>query len=540
MPSLEQTALAQGAAAQMTVGEPDLVVVNARVFTSDTASPRAEAFAVKNGRFVAVGSTSDVRNLATARTPVIDAQRMFVTPGFIDAHCHPSGVEELYGVDTNLRTVREIQAAIKKKAEATPPGFWVTGFMFDDTKLDRPLNRKDLDEATTEHPVSIGHRGGHTAWYNSKAFELAGITADTPDPSDGRFFKANGQLTGQVAENARDVFDRVGKREAFTPEQQRARARNGMRHMSQLFNACGLTSVHNAWTTPEHILAYEDCRKHGELTHRAYMMIQSEGTFGAFKAAGVYTGFGDEWIRVGGIKFVADGSASERTMRMSTPYVGTNDYGILTMTQEQIYEAVDDAHSHDFQIGIHANGDVTIDSVLKAYERALQKWPDPNRRHRIEHCTLVNPDLIRRIKASGVIPTPFWIVYHRVSRGARSTVRSRMSVLAGAARLSVPVTIRMSGSAPTSSTPAASGEAIGATSLRDFRYSSRSCHGCRAACTIAVGGLLPEVFLERFARAQSRPLARRPHDRELRFHAHARAETNVVQRPSPASGRAIR
>ena len=81
-------------------------------------------------------------------------------------------------------------------------------------------------------------------------------------------------------------------------------------------------------------------------------------------------------------------------MRMSTPYVGTNDYGILTMTQEQIYEAVDDAHSHDFQVGVHANGDVTIDMVLKAYERALQKWPDPNRRHRIEHCTLVNPDLI--------------------------------------------------------------------------------------------------------------------------------------------------
>ena len=84
------------------------------------------------------------------------------------------------------------------------------------------------------------------------------------------------------------------------------------------------------------------------------------------------------------------------------------------MTQDQLYEAVDDAHRHNFQVGVHANGDVTIDMVLKAYERALQKWPDPNRRHRIEHCTLVNPDLIRRIKASGVIPTPFWtyVYYH--------------------------------------------------------------------------------------------------------------------------------
>jgi len=398
----------QPPAAPALAAEPDLIVVNARVLTSDPALPRAQAFAVKHGRFVAVGSNADVRNLATARTTTIDAQQMAVVPGFIDAHCHPSGVEELFGVNTNLRTVREIQAAIRQKAETSAPEVWISGFMFDDTKLDRPLTRKDLDEATTEHPVSVAHRGGHTTWYNSKAFELAGITKDTPDPPDGRFFRENGELNGRVAENARGVFARVGKREAFTPEQRRDRARKGMAHMSKLFNAAGLTSVHNAGTNQDHILAYEDCRKSGELTHRAYMMIRSQQAQTALKNANIYTGFGDEWIRVGGFKFVADGSASERTMRMSTPYVGTDDYGILTMTQDQLYEAIDDAHSHNFQVGVHANGDVTIDMVLKAYERALQKWPDPNRRHRIEHCTLVNADLIRRIKANGVIPTPFW------------------------------------------------------------------------------------------------------------------------------------
>src|SRR3954471_17638276 len=395
-------------------GEPDLIVVNARVLTSDAAQPRAEAFAVKDGRFTAVGATTDIRNLASARTPVIDAQRMTLVPGFIDAHSHPSGVEELYGVNTNLRTVREIQAAIRAKVETTAPEVWITGFMFDDTKLDRPLTRKDLDEATTEHPVSVAHRGGHTNFYNSKAFELAGITNDTPDPPDGRFFKDNGQLNGRVAENARNVFNRVGKRETFTPDQQRDRARKGMAHMSKLFNAAGLTSVHNAGTNQEHILAYEDCRRNGELTHRAYMMIRSPQAFNGLKAANIYTGFGDEWIRVGGVKFVADGSASERTMRMSTPYVGTNDYGILTMTQEEIGAAVEDAHRHNWQVGIHANGDVTIDMVLKAYERVLQQWPHPDRRHRIEHCTLVNDNLLRRIKATGTIPTPFWtyVYYH--------------------------------------------------------------------------------------------------------------------------------
>src|SRR5438445_1713013 len=218
---VEQPAAAQAAAPG---GEPDLIVVNARVLTSDAAAPRAEAFAVKNGRFVAVGSTSDVRNLATARTPVVDAQRMTVVPGFIDAHCHPSGVEELYGVNTNLRTVREIQGAIRQKAENTAPEIWITGFMFDDTKLDRPLTRKDLDEATREHPVPAAHRGGHTNCYNRKASELAGITDKTPDPPDGRFFRdASGQLNGRVAENARNVFARVGKRETFTPDERRDR-----------------------------------------------------------------------------------------------------------------------------------------------------------------------------------------------------------------------------------------------------------------------------------------------------------------------------
>src|SRR5204863_5484309 len=103
---------------------PDLVVVNANVYTVEASQPRAEAFAIKNGRFVAVGSTSDVRNLATARTPVIDAQRMTIAPGFIDAHSHPSGVDELYGVNTDVRTMAQLLDAIHQKAQSSQPGLW--------------------------------------------------------------------------------------------------------------------------------------------------------------------------------------------------------------------------------------------------------------------------------------------------------------------------------------------------------------------------------------------------------------------------------
>jgi predicted amidohydrolase YtcJ len=393
---------------------PDFVVVNGRVFTMDTAAPRAEAFAVRQGRFVAVGSNADVRNLATRATPVVDAGGMTVVPGFIDCHCHPRGVNELYEVNANLRSVREIQEALRKKLADTAPGYWINGYMFDDTKLsDGPLTRAHLDAVSTQHPIGVHHRGGHTSFYNSKAFELAKVTKDTPDPDHGRFFRdANGEHNGRVAELARNAFGRVGQSATYTPEEQRRRSQLGMQHMSKLFAAAGLTSVHDAGASADSIRAYEDARAGGELRHRAYMMIR--GPYERLRDAGVYTGFGDEWIRVGGVKRSADGSASERTMRMSTPYVGTQDFGILTMTQDEIHDIVEDAHRHSWQIGIHANGDVTIDMVLKAYERVLKLWPRPDRRHRIEHCTLVNPSLLERIKATGTIPAPFWtyVYYH--------------------------------------------------------------------------------------------------------------------------------
>jgi hypothetical protein len=241
----------------------DFIVVNARVLTSDPARPRAEAFAVRDGRFLAVGSNADIRNLASARSKVIDAARMTVTPGFIDAHNHPSGVNELFEVDGNLRSIAALKAAIAKKAAQTPPGYWVNAYMFDDTKLseNRMLHRRDLDEAAPNHPVSVNHRGGHTSWYNSTAFELAKVTKDTPDPSDGRFFRdADGTPNGRVAELARRVFDGVGLRTRYTPEQQRERSRKGMAYMSELYTASGLTTVHDLSATQNNIRAYEEIR----------------------------------------------------------------------------------------------------------------------------------------------------------------------------------------------------------------------------------------------------------------------------------------
>ena len=391
---------------------PDYVVINARVLTSDDNMPRAEAFAVKDDRFIAVGTSSDILNLASSGSEIIDAEGMTVTPGFIDAHSHPSsgGVNELVQVNADLRSVVEIKQAIAERARNTPRGQWVRAFKYDDTKLDegRPVNRFDLDEAAPENPVVVGHRGGHTGVYNSMAFAMAGVTSETPDPADGRFYRdENGVLTGLVAEKARDVF-----RDLIPSDSNREERRDGVKLISQMMTAAGLTSVHQTGGGRNDMIAYQDARADDGLHFRMYLFPRGQLFFDLVNS-GIRTGFGDEVFRIGAVKFGADGSASERTMAMSTPFEGSpGDHGILTMNQEEIHEAVENAHRNDFQIGIHANGDIAIDMVLNAYERVQSLWPRPDPRHRIEHCSLVNPDLLRRIKATGSIPTPFYTYVH--------------------------------------------------------------------------------------------------------------------------------
>ncbi len=391
---------------------PDYVVINAKVFTIDEDQPQAEAFAVKGDRFTAVGSSSDIRNLASSRTETIDAEGMTVVPGFIDAHSHPSsaGVNELVQVNADLRSITEIKEALRQRAAITQEGQWVRAFKYDDTKLaeGRPINRFDIDEVVPNHPAVVGHRGGHTGVYNSMALALAGVTSETPDPPGGRFYRdSNGVLTGLAAERARYVFNSL-----IPSDSTREQRRDGVKLITELMTKAGLTSVHQTGASRNDMIAYQDARADGGMRFRMYLFPRVQ-LFEDLVNAGIRSGFGDEVLRIGAVKFSADGSASERTMRMSTPFEGRpDDYGILTMSQEEIHEAVENAHRNDFQIGIHANGDVTIEMVLNAYERVQRLWPRNDPRHRIEHCSLVNPALLQRIKDLGVIPAPFYTYVH--------------------------------------------------------------------------------------------------------------------------------
>jgi predicted amidohydrolase YtcJ len=165
---------------------------------------------------------------------------------------------------------------------------------------------------------------------------------------------------------------------------------------------------------PEDLLAYQDAFESGDLHTRVYCHITARA-IDRMLAAGIRTGMGNEWIRVGAVKLVADGSISERTARLSKPYAGRpNDYGIVVTPEAELYEISRKAHLAGWQIGTHANGDVAIDTVLRVYERLQKESPRPDPRFRFEHCTLVNDNLLTRLKAINAIPAPFWsyVYYH--------------------------------------------------------------------------------------------------------------------------------
>jgi len=394
--------------------EPEIILYNGIIFTVNPKEPRAQALTIADGRLVAVGSNSDILKMATARTKKIDLGYKTVLPGFIDAHTHPaySGIKHLKMVDCDLRSIKDIKEAIRQRAAITPKGEWVLGFKYDDTKTNegRKINMADLDDAAPEHPVGITHRGGHTNYCNSLAFKMANIDQSTPNPQGGEFEKtSDGKLTGCVKESAIEVFDKLIPNMATRSERQ-----EGVKLISKMMAKTGITSATDALGSPEDLQAYEDAYEAGELDVRIYCMIRYTH-IDKMIAAGVRTGMGNDWVKIGGMKMTCDGSISERTARLSEPYIGRpNDFGILVMDEEQLYAYAKKAYDVGWQIGIHANGDVGIDTTLKVYERLYKEQPKKDPRFRIEHCTMINDNLVQRMKTLEVIPTPFstYVYYH--------------------------------------------------------------------------------------------------------------------------------
>jgi hypothetical protein len=394
----------------------DLIVHHAKVYTVDRANPTAEAFAIKNGRFAAIGTSAEIKGLAGKKAQTYDAKGMIVLPGFIDTHNHGRGEGLLYDVlvgnpyDVEFVTIDSIVEKLQVRARTLPPGTWVEGYFHDDTKIKdkRPLNVKDLDRVSTEHPVAVHHRGGHTAFYNSKAFQLAGITRDTPNPYGGTYDKdEQGELNGRVTDLAMATINKFGDRQKLDPVEKAKRTREGVAFISQKFVQYGLTTVHH--NEPGVLTAMQEQRANGKLLHRVSYEPYND-LLDAMIAGGIESGFGDEFLSLGATaEHTVDGSFSERTMAISTPFKDITPpyYGNLTESQDDLNAWAERVHRAGIRLNCHANGDVAIDRVLTAYERALKLYPRPDARPKITHCSLLNESLIARMKTINVVPAEF-------------------------------------------------------------------------------------------------------------------------------------
>ncbi|WP_439533602.1 amidohydrolase [Polymorphobacter sp.] len=396
-------------------GEADQIIHNARIYTVDDRMPTASAMAIKGAMIMAVGDYDTLRGLAGKTTRIVDAKQMTIVPGFIDCHNHPIGETLVYEVlvgnpyQVEFVTIQSIIDKLKARSATTPAGTWVEGHFFDDTKVKdkRQLTRLDLDKVSTVHPVVVRHRGGHTSFYNSKALEMVGFKDGMPDPFGGTIDKGpGGVLTGRVTDRARTPFNSVGDRPKYSQAQIEERSRRGMAHISKRLVEYGLTGVHHQGGD---LAAIQAIRASGELLHRVSYETNS-AMLDAMIANGIQTGLGDEWIKFGATsEHGVDGSFSERTMAISTPYKGTNPpyYGNITESQEVLDAWVEKVHRAGVQVNCHANGDVVIDMVLNAVERAQKLYPIADARPKITHCTLINDGLVKRIKQLGAIPAPF-------------------------------------------------------------------------------------------------------------------------------------
>jgi predicted amidohydrolase YtcJ len=304
-------------------------------------------------------------------------------------------------------SIDSIITKLRARARTTPAGMWVDGYFHDDTKVTdkRSLTMRDLDQVSTEHPVCVHHRGGHTAFYNSKAFALAKVTKETPAPAGGTFDRdANGELNGRVTDRAMRMLAAAGTRPQLGALEAERRERDGLAHISKEFARYGLTTVHHQGGN---LAALQDVRARGDLRHRV-SYEPTDAVLESMIASGIRTGFGDDWIRFGAtLEHTVDGSFSERTMAMSVPFKGTTYMGNVTETQATLDAWVERVHRAGIQVNCHANGDVAIDMYLTALERAQQAFPRPDARPKITHCTLITDALVRRIRALDAIPSMF-------------------------------------------------------------------------------------------------------------------------------------
>jgi predicted amidohydrolase YtcJ len=387
----------------------DTIFTNGQVITVDPHNMIAEAVAVMGNRVAAVGSATKVAALRGPETKVVDLTGRTLLPGFIEAHAHLG----IYGIvksavqcgPPHVKSIADLQAAIKERAQQTPQGEWIRGWGYNNNELDegRHPTRWDLDVVVPDQPAFVMRTCAHIAVLNSKALALIGIDNDTPDPKGGKLDRENGVITGVLREEARRI---AWEKAAPTAQELESAIAVAVEDL----NRYGITSIHDmaGYGAPQ-MQALIRLTSRDPLRMRVIQVLRAmygNDTFqDPYLTTGLMTGFGNERLRLGAMKYVVDGASSARTMATYEPPISEPDNtGILYVDQDELNESFSRANSVGFQVTAHAMGDKAVDMCINAIEYALSQHPRGDHRHRIEHCALTNEAMVDRIADLGIVP----------------------------------------------------------------------------------------------------------------------------------------
>jgi len=381
-----------------------IIFVNGNVITLDPSKPRAGAIAIRNNKIIGVGTDKKMISVTGKNAKVIDLEGRTVLPGFADSHIHlieyglmlSSAILDI----REARSVDEIKEIVRKRAKEKPRGSWITGHGWDTTILAerRPPNRWDLDEVAPKNPVMITDAGWHVCSVNSLALKLANIGKDPESPPGGKIDKNpdTGEPTGVLSEVA---VTRIEELITYSDEE----LTTALKYALNEAVGHGLTSVHCAHESAQHIRVFQKLLMRGKLPLRVYLMIPAS-LLPHLSGLGVYTGFGNLKLKIGAIKILFDGTIERRTAALTQPYEGEpGNLGILWLSEKKLYDIVSKAHKTGFQLAIHAIGDRAIHVALDSIERILKEKPKVGHRHRIEHASMLDEESVSRMRKLGVI-----------------------------------------------------------------------------------------------------------------------------------------
>ncbi len=395
---------------------PKMIIINGKVHTMDPRHPAAEAVAIYGNRIIAVGSSKDIKKLASSGTRTIDAKKQLVLPGFNDSHVHfLSGGFQLSSVDLrDADSQQEFAERIRRFAERVPSGRWITGGDWDHERWpNAPLPTKELiDRFTPDTPVFVSRLDGHMALANSLALKLAGVTRQTLDPPGGLIVRdKNGEPTGILKDAAMSFVWKVIPASSF--EEKLAAARAATEHAARL----GVTSVQDM-SAGSDVGIYQTLLDRGELKTRIYA-VSPLPAWERLARTGVRAHFGSDMLRIGGLKGFADGSLGSTTAFFYEPYRDApNTRGLAgdeMFPEGAMLNRVRQADRAGLQIMIHAIGDQANDLILTLFEQVGRENGERDRRFRIEHAQHLRREDISRFARARVIAS--MQPYHAIDDG---------------------------------------------------------------------------------------------------------------------------